>query len=201
VFGAYGALTPEKRLPQILDAFAALPYCAVARLLLAGGAGRALRRRRRRRAPGSAARHPHRVHRDDDELTDCIAASGRRAEPALADRARGVGALASALAAGVPTVTIDLAHTWHVPALDPRTWQCRLPGGRAAPVTVAIDILDEDHSLRLAMRRLARRRSCGPRSPRPGASGGSASTVGADGGGLRAAAIRSSSPAARFARA
>ena len=49
---------------------------------------------------------------------------------------------------------IDLSHTADVPALDPRTWTSNAVDG-AAPVTVAIDILDEDHSLRLAMRRLA----------------------------------------------
>ena len=55
------------------------------------------------------------------------------------------------LAAGTPTVTIDLVHTADVPALDPRTWQA----GGPEPCTVAIDILDEAHSLRLAMKRLA----------------------------------------------
>jgi hypothetical protein len=53
-------------------------------------------------------------------------------------------------------------HLALVPSLDPRTWQPPAPDGppaagdRAEPVAVAIDILDEDHSLRLAMRRLAR---------------------------------------------
>jgi hypothetical protein len=58
------------------------------------------------------------------------------------------------LAAGRPTVITDLAHLSDVPALDPRTWrQAGAPG--CAAVCVAIDILDEGHSLRLAMRRLA----------------------------------------------
>jgi hypothetical protein len=96
-----------------------------------------------------------------------------------------------ALAAGLPTITMDLAHTADVATLDPRTWAVRAgsgirgpgsvtedaatgksdaasrtppfdsaPAGPEAleglrPVSVAIDILDEDHSLRLAMRRLA----------------------------------------------
>jgi glycosyltransferase involved in cell wall biosynthesis len=62
-----------------------------------------------------------------------------------------------ALSAGRPTVIMDLAHVAHVPALDPRTWQLHAPSKpeTTAPVTIAIDILDEDHSLRLAMRRLA----------------------------------------------
>ena len=59
----------------------------------------------------------------------------------------------------------DLTHLSQVPSLDPRTWQLQglatptLRATRASseggPVTVAIDILDEDHSLRLAMARLA----------------------------------------------
>jgi hypothetical protein len=67
------------------------------------------------------------------------------------------------LAAGKPTVIVDLAHLVDVPTVDPRTWQPNTPWpGRAVPAgdpeppcAVAIDILDEDHSLRLAMRRLA----------------------------------------------
>ena len=54
--------------------------------------------------------------------------------------------------AGKPTITMDLAHMIDAPALDPRTWHTH---GDGAPVRVAIDVLDEDHSLRLAMRRLA----------------------------------------------
>jgi hypothetical protein len=94
-----------------------------------------------------------------------------------------------ALAAGRPTITIDLSHLADVPSLDPRTWQVnsiatrdsrlaarpdpsnrepqtanREPSNRELrtanrntiePVCVALDILDENHSLRLAMRRMA----------------------------------------------
>ena len=62
------------------------------------------------------------------------------------------------LAAGLPTIVTDLAHQSHLPTLDPRNWtvQHGLPDLRPpAPLAVAIDILDEDHSLDLALRRLA----------------------------------------------
>ena len=86
------------------------------------------------------------------------------------------------LAAGRPTIITDLVHTVDIPALDPRTWTLlhapqprsvsekreHAPGRPAPPakngggesgsvdaVCVSIDIVDEDHSLRLAMRRLA----------------------------------------------
>ena len=46
-----------------------------------------------------------------------------------------------------------------VPALDPRTWLVSHATTSfdvvPEPVTIAIDFIDEDHSLRLAMRRLA----------------------------------------------
>ncbi|MEO7270374.1 MAG: hypothetical protein ABI211_00050, partial [Vicinamibacterales bacterium] len=58
-------------------------------------------------------------------------------------------------ALGLPTVIVDLAHLANVPSLDPRTWQRHGGGTGAPPVCIAIDILDEDHSLALAMRRLA----------------------------------------------
>jgi hypothetical protein len=52
-------------------------------------------------------------------------------------------------------VIVDLAHLADLPSLDPRTWQPHRGAPAGAPVCIAIDILDEDHSLGLAMRRLA----------------------------------------------
>jgi hypothetical protein len=57
------------------------------------------------------------------------------------------------LAAQRATVITDLAHLADVPALDPRTWRSADPTHQ--PMTVAIDLLDEDRSLALAMRQLA----------------------------------------------
>ena len=66
------------------------------------------------------------------------------------------------LAAGQPTIVTDLVHLTNVPVLDPRNWKVSgYSAGRdelhrrVNPVCVAIDILDEDHSLMLAMQRLA----------------------------------------------
>ena len=47
-----------------------------------------------------------------------------------------------------------MVHQTHVPALDPRNWLPLDPESGVAPVTVAVDLLDEDHSLRLALDRL-----------------------------------------------
>jgi hypothetical protein len=62
-----------------------------------------------------------------------------------------------ALAAARPTITTALAHLSHVPALDPQTWLPRPGNGQADPITVAVEILDEGHSLRRAMHRLGAR--------------------------------------------
>lgn len=169
VFGCFGGLSPEKRLPQILEALAGvLPYAPDAHLLLAGApsshdlAGAPSSQHALRReiaARGLASRTTVTGYLEtDDELTACIAAC----DVGLALRwptAREVsGPWLRCLAAGIPTVVIDLAHQWDVPSFDPRTWQTRLPAPPRAvttpPITVAIDILDEVHSLRLAMRRL-----------------------------------------------
>ncbi|MGE0040147.1 MAG: glycosyltransferase family 4 protein [Vicinamibacterales bacterium] len=58
------------------------------------------------------------------------------------------------LGAARPTLITDLAHLTDVPALDPRTWR---PATRydSAPFAVAIDVLDEQHLLEVALVRLA----------------------------------------------
>ena len=57
------------------------------------------------------------------------------------------------LAAGRPAIVVDTAATAEVSMLDPRSW--RPPADGREPVGVGIDILDEDHSLRIACYRLA----------------------------------------------
>jgi glycosyltransferase involved in cell wall biosynthesis len=155
VFGCFGGLTSDKRIDRIVSAFAAVrPGIPEAHLLLAGD------------LPADSDVHAAIVQHGlsdcvtitgylptDDAFTGCIAA----ADVGLCLRwptAREVsGPWLRCLAAGKPSVTIDLVHLSDVPSLDPRTWLPHNPDGRA-PCTVAIDILDEDHSLRLTLRRL-----------------------------------------------
>jgi hypothetical protein len=62
-----------------------------------------------------------------------------------------------ALAAGRPTIVTALAQHADVPVLDPRTWTtcCASPSTPPQPaVAVAIDPLDEGHSMVLALKRL-----------------------------------------------
>jgi glycosyltransferase involved in cell wall biosynthesis len=155
VFGVFGGLTPEKRVPQILDAFRALlPYCPDAHLLLAGAP--ASHYDLHANVGSDLIRHVTMTGYiiDDRALTETLAAADVALNLRWPTAREMSGPWLRALAAGVATVTIDLAHTAHIPSLDSRTWQPNEPAG-PPPVTVAIDILDEDHSLRRAMRRLA----------------------------------------------
>ena len=161
LFGVFGGLTPEKRIAQILDALDALiPYAPSARLLLAGPAARhfdvdaAVRERRLQTRVTMTG-----YLRDDDALLDHLAACDVSLNLRWPTAREMSGPWLRALAAGLPSITTDLAHLADVPSLDPRTWTTRQGNeprtAQRDPVTVAVDILDEDHSLRLAMRRLA----------------------------------------------
>ena len=68
------------------------------------------------------------------------------------------GALAAALAAMAarkPVIVLETEASAGWPALDPQTWR---PRGRDAdpPIVVSLDPRDEEHSLMLAIQRLAR---------------------------------------------
>ena len=163
VFVCAGGITPEKRIPQVIAALRAiLPHAPNVRLLLAGA---------------TAAHYD--VHADidahdvadrvivtgylegDDELTDHLAASDVSLNLRWPTAGEISGPWLRALAAGVATIVTDLVHLGQVPSVDPRTWRANFTvdgsssNASRASIAVAIDILDEDHSLRLAMRRLA----------------------------------------------
>lgn len=157
VFVAFGKVTAEKRIGAILRALAStVGVCPQVHLLVAGettteldviGDADALGLRERTTVAGYVA---------DDELDNYLAA----ADVCLCLRwptSRETSASwLRCLAAGKPTITTDLVHTVDVPTLDPRNWGVLHTSGDERPVGVSVDILDEDHSLRLAMRRLAR---------------------------------------------
>jgi glycosyltransferase involved in cell wall biosynthesis len=160
VFGVFGGITPEKRVPQVLRAFAALlRFHPSARLLVVGAAAAHYDLWRDVRALDLATHVVVTGHVSDAEFTGCIAACDVCINLRWPTAREVSGPWLQALAAGRPTITMDLHHTADVPALDPRTWTTIHASDNPAvvpePVTVAIDILDEDHSLRLAMRRLA----------------------------------------------
>ena len=154
LFGCFGGLTPDKRLPQILDAFASIrPYAPRAHLLVAGGAAAHYDVHHDVRRHGLAPNVTLAGYLESDEdLTECITACDVTLNLRWPTARETSGPWLRCLAAGKPTIIVDLFQTTDVPSLDPRTWTVN---GAGTPVCVAIDILDEDHSLRLAMRRLA----------------------------------------------
>ena len=159
LFGVMGGLTPEKRVSQVLRALAStLLYLGGVRLLLGGAAPayydvEADVRKRELQQDVTITGYLE----SDDDFTDHLAACDVSVNLRWPTAREVSGPWLRALAAGRPTITIDLAHMADVPALDPRTWTVAPVGVTSddLPVTVALDILDEDHSLRLAMLRLA----------------------------------------------
>ena len=161
VFGCYGGLSPDKRVPEILAAFGAVrPYVPAAHVLLAGSVPRHydLARDIERHGLGDCVTLTGYLQ-TDAAFTDAIAACDVALNLRWPTAREVSGPWLRCLAAGKPTIVIDLAHLTDVPTIDPRTWRPNVTvhGARAtpqAPCAVAIDILDEAHSLRLAMRRL-----------------------------------------------
>jgi hypothetical protein len=144
----------ECRVPQILRAFADVrAHVPEARLLLAGRSGSDADAEDLIRTVGLEGL-VHRADANDMTAADVVFCLRW---PAALDMP---GLWLKAIAARRATAILDLAHLATIPSLDPRTWQRHAPAHRSpeaeeAAVTVAIDVMDEDHSLRLALRRLA----------------------------------------------
>jgi glycosyltransferase involved in cell wall biosynthesis len=161
LFGVFGGLTPEKRLPQILAAFRALlPHAPDARLLLAGAPAAHYDVAADVAAHGLQDRVILTGYLEaDEDLTDHLAACDVTLHLRWPTARETSGPWLRAGAAGKATIITDLVHMGDVPSLDPRTWSVQSAGSwkpeAGSAVCVALDILDEDHSLRLAMRRLA----------------------------------------------
>jgi glycosyltransferase involved in cell wall biosynthesis len=158
-FGVFGALTADKRVPQILRAFATThARTRAARLVLAGTVTPAVDVRALARMLGIATETILVESPDDDVFDEIVAAVDVSLHLRWPTARETSGPWVRALAAARPTIVTDLAHQTHVPALDPRTWELHAPrsngDGRPA-VTVAVALDDETHSLRVAMHRLA----------------------------------------------
>jgi glycosyltransferase involved in cell wall biosynthesis len=166
LIGAFGLVTPEKRIPVLLRAFASLARSRPeARLVLVGdrvphydaaAEAAALGVADRVTITGFVSDHDH--DRWLARVDVCASLRWPTTRETSASWLR-------ALAAGRPTIVTDLAHQTDVPTLDPRSWTVNhthagAGGVLAAPtagdaVAVAIDLLDEEHSLALALSRLA----------------------------------------------
>ena len=159
VVAAFGGVTPEKGLAPLLRAvWAARRHHPGLRVLLVG------------------PRHPHydvMAHAREVGVGDIVTVTGHVPDADLGAYLASADIVSClrfpsghetsaswlrALAAGRPTLVTDLEQQVDVPMLDPRSWtpmQADAKGEPEAPVAVAIDLLDEVHSLTLAVKRLA----------------------------------------------
>ena len=161
VFGVHGTLTEEKRIHEILNAFAATQsWIPQARLLLVGADDPLVRLRDRVSALRLASAVVHVPSADDEQFDGSIAACDVTINLRWPSALETSGPWVRSIAMGRASITIDAAHHIHVPALDPLSWQRVQPSDDLEPgavdraVTVALDVLNLTHGLRAAMRRL-----------------------------------------------
>jgi glycosyltransferase involved in cell wall biosynthesis len=170
VIAAFGGVTPEKRITQVIRAIAATAdrhpdlylllvgtraahYDAAADAAAAGLGGRV-------RITGFVADEVLPAHLAASDLCACLRWPTNRETSASWLRC---------LAAARPTLITELAHLGHVPTLDPRGWRLLTTAREPCePAAVSIDPLDEDHSLQLALERLVIDRALRERLGRAG---------------------------------
>jgi glycosyltransferase involved in cell wall biosynthesis len=160
VFGVFGALTAEKRVPQVVRAFgSALARNPEARLVLAGAADPQIEIAELVEELGLAPAVRLLTLADDAAFDEALASVDVTFNLRWPTTLETSGPWLRAIAAGRATVLMDAAHLTQLATLDPRTWRLHEPrasaGAGDAALAVGIDVLDEDHSLRLACARLA----------------------------------------------
>jgi glycosyltransferase involved in cell wall biosynthesis len=160
VFGVFGALTAEKRVEQILRAFAVTKArVGEVELLMGGRVDNSLDVVTLAHDLGVGDATHVVDGLDDASFDDTLAAVDVCLSLRWPTALETSGPWLRALAAARATVIVDHPHLAHLPTLDPRTWQLHEPArpdaDPAGAIAVAVDIMDEDHSLRLAMGRLA----------------------------------------------
>ena len=156
IIAAFGGVTPEKRIAQVIRTIAALAARhAHLHLVLVGSSVAhydAI-------ADAAAAGVRERVHLTgfvpDEELAAYMASADICACLRWPTNRETSASWLRCLAAGRPTLITELAHLGHLPTLDPRGWRLlnTSPESRE-PIAVTIDPLDEEHSLQLALERL-----------------------------------------------
>jgi len=162
LFAAFGKVTPEKRISQALRALATLTQGTPWHLMLCGEPVDHYDPRADAQQLGIADRVTVTGYLDEDEMPGFIAAADVCFCLRWPSSRETSGAWLRCLAAGKPTIVTDLVHLTDVRSLDPRDWiVAGYPAGRdtfgsaVRAECISIDILDEDHSLGLAVRRIA----------------------------------------------
>ena len=162
LFAAFGKITPEKRISQALQAIAGQATEAFPlHVLLCGEPVDHYDARTDAQRLGISDRVTVTGYIDDRDMPDYIAAADVCLSLRWPSARETSASWLRCLAAGKPTIVTDLAQLAHIPAWDPRDWSVAgYAGGRdgegnhVRPACIGIDILDEDHSLTLAVRRL-----------------------------------------------
>lgn len=161
VFGLLGNVAAEKRVAQVIRAFAsARQWAADARLLFAGQVDRLLPLTEMLDTFGLRDVVHVTGRLDDREFDEAVVACDVGLNLRWPTAREVSGPWLRMLSAALPTIVVDAAHQTEFVTLDPRTWRCHAPAPigdapETRAIAVGIDILDEDHSLRLAMRGLA----------------------------------------------
>lgn len=155
VIGAFGGITAEKRVPQLLRSVAALGRTGLPlHVLLAGQRAAHYDVDQDIRRFGLDGRVQVAGYVPDDDLPAAMAASDICACLRWPSNGETSASWLRALGAGRPTIITSLAHLQDVPALqvmpDDSTWT----GDPADAVTVAIDPFDEPAALPRALQRL-----------------------------------------------
>ncbi|HUE87858.1 MAG TPA: glycosyltransferase family 4 protein [Vicinamibacterales bacterium] len=157
VLTAIGGVTPEKRIPQLIRALGAIAERHPRlHLMLVGSAASHYDVRADALTWGVSDRVHVTGYVADEELNDYLRASDICSCLRWPTNRETSASWLRCLAAGRPTIVTELAHLADVPTVDPRGWHVRTVGGESpAAVAVSIDLLDEEHSLQLALERLA----------------------------------------------
>jgi glycosyltransferase involved in cell wall biosynthesis len=156
IVGAVGGVTPEKRLPELLTAVAALA-AMLPRLhvLVVGEAAPHYDVLADARAKGIDDRVHVTGFVPDADLGAYLAALDICSCLRWPTNHETSASWWRAMAAGRPTLVTDLAHQPEIPVVDPRGWRSLGPG-TDAPVAVAVPILDEHQGIVAALETLVR---------------------------------------------
>ena len=162
LFAAFGKVTPEKRIAQAQRALATLAPETPWHLMLCGEPVGHYDPHEDAQRLGITDRVTVTGYIDEDEMPGYLAAADICFCLRWPSSRETSASWLRCMAAGKPTIVTDLVHLTDVPSLDPRPWlPAGYPAGRNAagrpvqPACISIDILDEDHSLGRAVRRIA----------------------------------------------
>ena len=156
VLCAFGGVTPEKRIPQLIRALGAIgERHPQVHLLLVGGTAEHYDVMSDAASAGVADRVHVTGFVPDEDLPSYLATADVCACLRWPTNRETSASWLRCIAAGKATILTELAHLGELPTLDPRGWRLlsttREP---REPIAVSIDPLDEDHSLQLAVDRL-----------------------------------------------